>query len=97
VAGTDRRAPRALLLWEGLPIAVQVAVVAPVSVVGMWLLHVTALNQPSGRGFGYGLFWGVIVAFVIVGATRVERAKREAAAERRARERDADPPGRMRL
>lgn len=94
-----RRPPRAVLWWERLPIAVQAGVVAPLSVAAMWALHVTLLGQPPGRGFGYGLFWGVIVAFVVVGATRAERAKREARRDRPAEPEPErrDPPGRMRL
>gem|GEM_PF-5806426 len=66
-----------MLWWERRHIAVQVGVVLPLAVVLMWVVHVTLLGQPMGRGAGYGLFWGVIVAFVIVGATRSERARRD--------------------
>lgn len=90
-ARTDRDPPRIVLWWEELHLAVQIAVVLPLAVFGMYVLHVTLLNQPTGRGLGYGLFWGVVLAFGIIGSTRAERARREA---RRAGD---DTPGRMRL
>ncbi|MFN8124451.1 MAG: hypothetical protein U0237_18735 [Thermoleophilia bacterium] len=69
---------RLLVLWEDLPIGVQIAVVLPSAILGLWAVHVWMLGQPTGRGFGYGLFWGLIVGFVIVGSTRAERARRRA-------------------
>lgn len=87
-----RDAPRAVLLWERLPIVVQIAVVLPLSVLLMYAAHVTLLNQPSDRGMTYGVFWGIVATFVIVGSTRAERSRREA---RRAA--DQETPGRMRL
>lgn len=63
--------------WEELPIGVQVAVVAPVSLVVLFVVHVTLLNQPVGRAVGYAFFWGILATGAIVGATRSERARRQ--------------------
>lgn len=81
-----------MLLWERLPILVQAAVVLPLSIALMYAAHVTLLNQPQDRGLTYGVFWGIVATFVIVGSTRAERARREA---RRSAEQET--PGRMRL
>lgn len=70
---------RLVVLWEDLPIGVQIAVVLPVAILGLWAVHVWFLGQPNGRGFGYALFWGLIATFAIVGSTRAERARRRAA------------------
>lgn len=70
--------PRLLAWWEGLPLGVQAAVVAPLCVGLLSWLHVAALGQPMGRGIGYGIFWGAIASFAIVASTRMERQKREA-------------------
>lgn len=71
---------RAALLrrWEDLHVATQVGVVAPVLVLLMWVGHVTLLAQPVGRGLVYGIFWGLLLTAAIVGASRSERARREA-------------------
>lgn len=69
---------RLVVLWEDLPIGVQIAAVMPTAILGLWGVHVWFLGQPNGRGFGYGLFWGLIVTFAIVGSTRAERARRRA-------------------
>lgn len=61
----------------------------PVMVVALAVVHITLLGQPFGRGTGYGIFWGVLATFVIVGSSRMERAKREA--RWRARHPDGDP------
>lgn len=63
---------------------------APLAVALLWLAHVGLLNQPPGRGLVYGVFWGLLATGVLVGATRSERARREAR-ERRAADR---PPRR---
>jgi hypothetical protein len=68
--------------WEGLPIMTQVAIVLPFAIVAMWALHITLLNQPQGRAIAYGLFWGGLLTAAIVGASRSEKARREAAARR---------------
>jgi len=84
MASRARRPPPAIVRrWEGLSVGVQIAVVLPVAVVLLWAGHVWLLNQPVLRGFGYGVFWGVLVTAAIVGATRSERARRER----------QDPPG----
>lgn len=50
--------PRIVRMWEDLPIGVQIAVVLPTAVLGLWAAHVWLLGQPLGRGFTYGGFWG---------------------------------------
>jgi hypothetical protein len=75
---SDRRPPpRLLLRWEALHIGVQIVVVAPIAVLALWALHVVFLSQPTGRGLLYGVFWGILLTGVIVGASRAERARRE--------------------
>ena len=64
--------------WERLRLGVQIAVVLPVSVVVLYVAHVTVLNQPQDRAILYGVFWGLLATFAIVAATRAERARREA-------------------
>jgi hypothetical protein len=72
-----RKAPPAWLRrWEDLHVAAQVAIVAPVAIVLLWLGHVVFLNQPLGRGFVYGVFWGLIATAAVVGASRSEKARR---------------------
>lgn len=56
--------------------AVQVAVLAPVAIVVLWVAHVTLMNQPLWRGLGYGVFWGLLATAAIVGASRSEKARR---------------------
>jgi hypothetical protein len=68
--------PAWLRKWEDLHVAAQVAIFAPVAIVVLWFGHVVFLNQPVGRGFGYGVFWGVILTAVVVGASRSEKARR---------------------
>lgn len=68
--------PSALIRWEELHVGVQILITFVVSTVVLWLAHIALLNQPSGRGFLYGIFWAVPLTVIIVGATRAERAKR---------------------
>ena len=42
--------PAWLRRWEDLHVAAQVAIVAPVAIVLLWVGHVVFLNQPVGRG-----------------------------------------------
>ena len=56
--------------------AAQVAIVAPVAILVLWVVHVTLLAQPVGRGLAYGVFWGLIVTAAVVGASRSEKARR---------------------
>jgi hypothetical protein len=72
----QRPVPPWLRRWEDLHPGVQVAIVGPISVLLLWLIHVELLNQPVGRGLAYGIFWGVLVTAAIVGATRSEKARR---------------------
>jgi hypothetical protein len=73
-----RRPPPAWLRrWEGLHIVVQVAIVAPLAILLLWWIHVALLAQPLGRGFAYGVFWGLLATAFIVGASRSEKARRD--------------------
>lgn len=76
----DRLARR----WESLPGPVRFAVALPVLVLFLWWIHVAFLNQPTGRGLIYGVFWGVILDALLLWATANEA--------RRRREREADGP-----
>ena len=91
-AGDGKGGPlRIVLWWEALHPAAQIAIVGPISVALLFVIHIGPLNQPTGRGFGYAVFWGVIVTGLVVGASRAEHAKRSRAS------RDAagrDPPPR---
>ena len=73
------REPRTSLIerWENLSLGFQIAIVGPASILLLWLIHVSLLNQPPLRGFSYGVFWGVLLTIALVGATRSERARRE--------------------
>jgi hypothetical protein len=53
-----------------------VAIVAPLAIVLLWFAHVVFMNQPVGRGLAYGVFWGLILTAVVVGASRSEKARR---------------------
>jgi hypothetical protein len=68
--------PPWLRRWEDLHVAAQVAIAAPLAVLLLWLIHVVFMNQPVGRGFVYGVFWGLIATAVVVGASRSEKARR---------------------
>ena len=73
----DRRDPPLLLLrWESLRWPAQFALAFPVAVALLFLVHVTALNQPLLRGLSYALFWGVIATGIVVAASRNEAARR---------------------
>lgn len=68
--------PAWLRRWEDLHVGVQVATLAPVAILVLWVAHVLLMNQPLLRGFSYGVFWGLIVTALVVGASRSERARR---------------------
>ena len=75
-----------MVWWEELSVVVQIAVVAPICIIGMSLIHIWLFvpNISTGRAIGYGIFWGAMLTFALVGATRAERARRlhqQAAAE----------------
>jgi hypothetical protein len=76
----DRRS-RLLRRWEALPARAQLAIVFPIASLVLWVGHVTLLNQPRGRGFLYGIFWGAILAVLVVYATQNEVRKRRAREE----------------
>ncbi|MEW6582500.1 MAG: hypothetical protein AB1416_07045 [Actinomycetota bacterium] len=78
-------APALLLWWEARHPALQIALVGPISVALMWVIHIGPLNQPLGRGLGYAAFWGLVLTGLIVAASRAEHARRQAA-------RRGDPP-----
>ena len=42
----------------------------------LWVVHVSPLTQPVGRGLAYGVFWGLLVTAAVVGASRSEKARR---------------------
>ncbi len=67
-----------MVWWEELSVAVQIAVVAPICIIGMSLIHIWLFvpNISIGRAIGYGIFWGAMLTFALVGATRAERARR---------------------
>ena len=75
--------PVLLRRWEGLHIGIQLAIVAPLSVLLLWAAHVFLMNQPVGRGLAYGIFWGALLTGAVVGASRAEAARRRAAERRR--------------
>jgi hypothetical protein len=78
VESAPQKRPRIVVWWEELSVVVQVAVVAPISVIGMSLIHIWLFvpNISVGRAIGYGFFWGGMLTFALVGATRAERARR---------------------
>ncbi|WP_217912807.1 hypothetical protein [Miltoncostaea marina] len=77
MAAPARKDPPAWLRrWEDLHVVTQVALLGPVAVLVMWAAHVLFMNQPLWRGFAYGVFWGLIVTALIVGASRSEKARR---------------------
>ena len=78
--------PRLLLAWEALPPRSQVLIAFPVLTALLFALHVTLLNQPLGRGLGYGVFWGALATAAVVAATRNEAARRRRDGERSAAE-----------
>jgi hypothetical protein len=57
-------------------VGAQVAILAPVAVLVLWVAHVTLMNQPLGRGLAYGVFWGLLATAIVVGASRSEKARR---------------------
>ena len=91
-----------MVWWEDLSVVIQIAVVAPIAIIGISLLHIWLFvpNISVGRAIGYGIFWGAMVTFALVGATRAERARRlhgQAAAKKAAEkaaeaEPDKKPP-----
>jgi hypothetical protein len=88
-----RRAPPLVLRWEALSVGAQVAIVLPIAIGLLWLVHVALLDQPLLRGFGYGVFWGVLATAAIVVASRSERARRERERASPPRGRGSGPPG----
>jgi hypothetical protein len=91
---TPQARPRIVVWWEDLSVFVQIAVVAPIAIIGISLLHIWLFvpNISIGRAIGYGIFWGAMLTFALVGATRAERARRlhaQAAAKKAA---EAQPP-----
>jgi hypothetical protein len=64
-------------------VVAQVVIVGVPAVLILWAAHVWLLAQPVWRGFSYGVFWGLIATGAVVGASRSERARREAAERRR--------------
>lgn len=73
----ERTSAQLLRRWEGLHVAVQLAVVTPLAVALLWGAHVGLMNQPIWRGLGYGVFWGLLLTAAVVGASRSEAARRK--------------------
>lgn len=70
--------PRFLLWWESLDGGPQALIGGPPIAALLALVHVTLLNQPTGRGIGYGLFWAVPATWAVIAASKHERRKRQA-------------------
>ena len=81
-ARPQRPVPAWLRWWEARHILVQIALVAPVSMALLWVVHIELMNQPVWRGLSYGIFWGALLTAAVVGASRSERARREGADRR---------------
>ena len=62
--------------WEAFPGPLQFLLAFLVWFVIFWVGHVKLLNQPVGRGFLYGIFWGIPFTLLTLLATRSEQAKR---------------------
>ena len=80
--------PKILIWWEDLSVLVQIGVVGPISIVIISWLHIILFvpNISVGRAIGYGIFWGAMATFALVGATRAERARRLAGQRAAARD-----------
>jgi hypothetical protein len=96
VDSAPQERPRIVVWWEELSVVVQIAVVAPICIIGMSLIHIWLFvpNISIGRAIGYGIFWGAMLTFALVGATRAERARRvhsQAAAEKARMKADSAP------
>jgi hypothetical protein len=78
--------------WEALAAPVRFIIVFVVSSPILWLVHVTFLNQPEDRGIFYGIFWGVVVALIMLLATRTEKMRRAGlTGDEQARDREPPP------
>jgi hypothetical protein len=62
--------------WEALPGPLQFLIAFLIWFVIFWVGHVKLLNQPVGRGFLYGIFWGGTFSLLTLLATRSEQTKR---------------------
>ena len=90
VPGGMQKQPGPLVTrWEALAAPVRFLVAFVVSAPILWLIHVTVLNQPEDRGVFYGVFWGVVVALILLLATRSEKMRR---AGLTGDEQDLEPP-----
>jgi tetrahydromethanopterin S-methyltransferase subunit F len=67
--------------WEGLAPGVRFAIVFVISSPLLYELHIHFLNQPRGRGAFYGVFWGVVVALIMLLATQNEQRRRANASD----------------
>ena len=76
-APPHRPVPAWLRWWEDRHILVQIALVAPLTVVLLWVVHIELMNQPVWRGLSYGIFWGALLTGAVVGASRSEKARRQ--------------------
>jgi hypothetical protein len=98
VDSAPKSRPSIVVWWEELSVLVQVAIVAPIAIGIASVLHIVLFvpNISDGRAISYGIFWGSMVTFMIVGATRAERARRlhaqETAAKAAERSAGQKPP-----
>jgi hypothetical protein len=67
---------RIMRRWERIPGTGQFLISFFVWFWIFWIGHVQLLNQPVGRGFMYGIFWGATFALLTLLATRSEQTKR---------------------
>jgi hypothetical protein len=75
--------------WEALSAPVRFGISFVISAPLLWLVHITFLNQPEDRGIFYGIFWGIVVALILLLATRSEKMRR---AGLTGDEQDREPP-----
>ena len=69
--------PRPLVRrWEALSAWAQAGIGFPVAFVLMLVIHLGPFNQPVGRAIAYAVFWGAILAGLLVVASRAERVRR---------------------
>ena len=74
--------PRIVLWWESLEGGPQALIAGPPIAAVLAVIHLTLLNQPVGRGIGYGIFWALPATWAVIAATAHERRKRVALEER---------------
>lgn len=76
-----RQPPKLVLWWESLDGGPQALAAGPPIAAILAVLHLTLLNQPVGRGIGYGIFWAIPATWAVIAATKHERRRRQALAQ----------------